>query len=405
MTTLDRDAAATSRALRNQEEVEARIRAICFKTGPPTHLGAELEWTVHPAADPRAPSHPSSLRQALGPHAPRTLDPHSPELPLPAHGTVTCEPGGQVEISSAPAPSLAALHAAVSTDVAHLRRLLADAGLTLGDHGIDPHRPPRRLLHTPRYDAMEAALGPDGRVMMCSTAGLQVCLDAGTPGEVAARWAAVNALGPPLLAAFATAHTHAGRATGHASARMAAWWAMDRRLTHPVPVSAGDPAGAWARYALDAPVTCIRREDGSWSAPPGLTLRAWAGGAFSRPPTVADVDYHLSTLFPPVRPRGYLEVRYLDAQAGDDWFAPVAAVAALLSDPAVTDQALELTEATAQEWETAFRQGVADPALRRTAAAVLDLACRHLDRTGLPAALRTDLFAGVHRRLHEEESR
>ncbi|WP_306216459.1 glutamate-cysteine ligase family protein, partial [Actinoplanes sp. RD1] len=191
------------------------------------------------------------------------------------------------------------LHEAVSTDHAHLARLLAAAGLTLGDSGIDPHRSPRRLLHTPRYDAMQAALGPDGHVMMCSTAGLQVCLDAGTPGEVATRWAAVNALGPPLLAAFATAHTHAGRATGHASARMAAWWAMDPRLTHPIPASADDPAGAWARYALDAPVTCIRREDGSWAAPPGLTLRDWVGGALPRRPTAADVDYHLSTLFPP----------------------------------------------------------------------------------------------------------
>ncbi|WP_438872394.1 glutamate-cysteine ligase family protein [Paractinoplanes maris] len=374
----------TVAVLHTQAEVEARIRAICFKTGPPSLIGAELEWTVHSIAAPEAPLAVETLRQALGRHSPATLGASHPPQPLPAGGTVSVEPGGQIEISSAPASSLAELHAAVGTDLARLTVLLEAAGLALGEHGIDPHRAPRRLVQTPRYDAMEQAFderGGDGRVMMCSTAGLQVCLDAGT--DLPTRWAAVSALGPPLLAAFANSRRRAGADTGLASARMAAWWAMDPRLTRPVGVSA-DPAGDWVRYALAAPLTCVRRDGDCWVAPTGATLDDWIRGALPLPLTVADVDYHLSTLFPPVRPRGYLEVRYLDAQAGDEWFAPVAVLATLLSDPATTSAALDLALPTADRWEAAWRDGLRDPALRRTAGAVLDLALR---RAALPAGV------------------
>ena len=405
MTMLDRDAAAaTCRVLRNQEEVEARIRAICFKTGPPALVGAELEWTLHHTAAPQAPLRAETVRNALGPHTPTTLDPASPALPLPAGGRLTAEPGGQLEISSAPADSPADLHAAVSADLAHLTRLLAGAGLTLGEHGIDPHREPRRLLRTPRYAAMERVLdrhGPDGRVMMGSTAGLQVCLDAGSAGQIATRWAAVNALGPPLIAAFANSGRHAGRDTGLASARMATWWAMDPRLTHQPEGPADDPAAGWVRYALAAPLLCLRRDDGQWHPPPGLTMGDWVDGALSRRPTVADLDYHLGTLFPPVRPRGYLEVRYLDTQPGADWIVPVAVLIALLADSVTTEAALDLATPVAGHWVAASRLGLADPALRRVAAAVLDLACRRLDATGLPAHVRAHVIDTVQRRLRD----
>jgi glutamate--cysteine ligase len=390
MTTLDRDAAAaTVRRLRTQEEVEAYIHAICFKTGPPAQVGAELEWTLHHTAAPGAPLDAAILRQALD---------QVPD-PLPGGGRVTTEPGGQIEISSAPAGSVAALHEAVTTDLGHLTALLAAHGLALGEHGIDPHRPPRRLLDTPRYAAMERVFdtrGPHGRTMMGSTAGLQICLDAGRAGEVAARWAAVHALGPPLVALFANSRRHAGRDTGLASARMAAWWRMDPRRTHP-PAGA-DPAEAWVRYAMAAPLLCVRRDGDNWDPPPGVTLCDWVAGALPDPPTADDVEYHLSTLFPPVRPRGYLEVRYLDSQPGPDWVVPVAVLAALLGDPATTSAALDLAAPVAGRWEQAWRHGLADPALHRAATAVADLAGRRLD-AGLPAAVRTHVTDTVQRRL------
>jgi len=390
-----------ARLLRSVDEALEHVHAICFKTGPPARLGVELEWTVHHHHDLRRPLHARDLRAALGHHAPHSLDPGGTPRPLPHGGVVTVEPGGQIEISTRAHTSLTALHRSTTADIDYLAARIARHGLTLGPHGIDPYRPPRRILHTFRYDAMAAAFarrGASGGIMMCATAATQVCLDAGTPAQLRARWEAVHALGPPLLALFATSGHHAGRDTGWASARMRAWLTLDPARTRPVGV-APDPALAWARYALAAPVLCVRTPHGPWRPDPGVSFAEWINGGLSPAPTVDDLDYHLSTLFPPVRPRGYLEVRYLDAQPPDRWFAPVAVLAALLADDATTGAARDLAAPVAGAWETAARRGLADPGVRGAATAIADLACRALDRTGLPRGLREAVADDVSRRL------
>jgi hypothetical protein len=92
---------------------------------------------------------------------------------------------------------------------------------------------------------------------------------------------------------------------------------------------------------------CVRRgEDQDWSAPPGLTFRDWlrGRGCEERPPTMADLAYHLSTLFPPVRPQGHLEVRFIDAQLGDGWIVLTAVVSALADDPVAAQLAMAAAE-------------------------------------------------------------
>lgn len=400
-------APAGDRVLRTVDEALEHVHAICFKTGPPRRVGVELEWTVHHADDPGRPIDPSTLRTALGNHAPRTLDPQSPQQALPEGDRLTLEPGGQVELSSPPHDSLAQLHAATASDLGYLASRLSHAGLQMGEHGIDPYRPPRRLLRTQRYDAMAASFarhGSGGLTMMCGTAATQVCLDAGEPGQVATRWHALHALGPVLLALFANSSQHAGNDTGWASARMRAWLDTDPARTWPVsgpdPAAVGpDPAAAWARYALAAPLLCLRRRHGSWHPPAGMTFVDWIGGAIQPLPTVDDLDYHLGTLFPPVRPRGYLEVRFLDAQPPGEWIAPVAVLASLLADRGTTEAARELTGPVAGAWSTAARRGLADAALRTAAEQVAELACRALDRTDLTQAARDTVAEIVSRRL------
>ncbi|MFF4874467.1 ergothioneine biosynthesis glutamate--cysteine ligase EgtA [Micromonospora sp. NPDC000668] len=401
---LDRSAILHESAAANRH-----LARICFKTGPPTRTGVELEWTVHDAADPARPVDPTRLRAALGRHSPVTLDATSPAEPLRYGGTVTLEPGGQLEISTPPRPSVAALIQATEADIAHVTDLLAAGGLILGRSGIDPHRRPHPVVDTPRYRAMRGAFdrrGPAGRTMMYSTAGLQVCLDAGEPDQVAARWAAAHAVGPPLLAAFASATRHAGRRTGWASARMAAWLAIDPARTRPV-WAAGrpdeDPTAAWIRYVLAAPLLCLRRHGSDWTAPPGVTFADWLDGALPRPPTTDDLDYHVSTLFPPVRPRGYLELRYLDAQPGRDWRLPLAVLTALFADPGTVHAAYAIGAPVAHRWSTAARHGLADPALAVAAAALLDLALTTLPRLDLPAGIHDEIQRGVRRRLTAAE--
>jgi glutamate--cysteine ligase len=236
--------------------------------------------------------------------------------------------------------------------------------------------------------------------MMYSTAGLQVCLDAGEPEHLPERWAAVHALGPPLLAAFATADRHAGRSTGWASARMAAWYGIDPARTRPVwtPETDTDPVAAWTGYVLAAPLLCVRGDGPDWTPPPGITFADWVDGALPRPPTTDDLDYHVSTLFPPVRPRGYLDLRYLDTQPGRGWVLPLAVLAVLLADPGTVRAARAVAGPVAHRWHAAARHGLRDPALAAAAADLFDLALAALPRLDLPAALHDDIDRGVRRR-------
>ncbi|MBX7266648.1 ergothioneine biosynthesis glutamate--cysteine ligase EgtA [Micromonospora sp. Llam7] len=395
--------------LRDRAAAARHLARICFKTGPPIFTGVELEWTVHDAADAARPLDAARLRAALGPYSPATLDPTSPALRLLQGSTMTVEPGGQLEISSPPRASVAALIEATQSDIDQATRLLNVAGLTLGRAGIDPYRPPQPVIDTPRYRAMRRVFdrdGPDGRTMMYSTAGLQICLDAGQPEQLGARWELVHAIGPTLLAAFATAGRHAGRDTGWASARMGAWWRIDPARTAPVwsPGRADpDPVAAWTAYVLAAPLLCVRRDDGDWTPPPDVTFADWIGGALPRPPGVDDLEYHVSTLFPPVRPRGYLELRYLDAQPGRDWILPPALLGALLSGPDTVAAAMAVTAPAADGWHTAARRGLRDPVLARAAVELFDLTRAALPRLDLPPALHDEIDQGIRRRRDAAE--
>ncbi|HET6706323.1 ergothioneine biosynthesis glutamate--cysteine ligase EgtA [Amycolatopsis sp.] len=402
----------TARVLADRAAGEAYVASVCFKHGPPRLTGVELEFTVHHAEDPARPLDPDVLATALGPHTPRTLRPGSPASPLPAGSPVSLEPGCQVEISAPPQASLRELDAVVTADLHHLRERLAAHGLVLGETGIDAHRAPRRLLHTPRYAAMErrfAPIGPGGLTMMCSTAGLQICVDAGEPEHHAARWAAAHAMGPPLLALFANSRVHAGRDTGHASARWLAVHETEAVRTRTAAVAGDDPAGAWAERLMDVPLMVLPRGDRPWDAPDGLTFADWIDGrgaaALLPRPTVADLDYHLTTMFTPVRPQGYLEIRYLDAQPPEEWLAPVALVSALLARPVTVDKVREICAPVADRWATAARRGLADPELAAAAAALAELGCAELGATGLAAAQIAGISESVLGRADRSRSK
>lgn len=394
--------------LRTRAEAEAYVASVCFKHGPPRLLGIELEWTVHHAENPRKPLDVDVLTDALGRHAPSSLAPQSPHEPLPNGSILTIEPGGQVEVSSLPASSMRSLFDAVEADARYVRDLFAAAGFVLGEQGTDPWRRPRRVLRVPRYAAMETAfdrIGLDGRLMMCSTAGIQVCLDMGEAHRVAPRWAALHALGPVMMATFANSPALFGRRTGWASTRTRALLRTDPPRTRPGPITT-DPAASWAKRLLDTALMCLRRDGDDWTVPSGISFAEWIGGALPAPPTRDDLDYHLSTVFPPVRPRGYFEVRYLDTQAGRDWMLPAAALISLFREESTVDEVLELSSPAVGRWIHAARDGLRDPRLAHTARAIFDLACRCLDRQAdTPDGVAERLAAAVEQRLFAAEQR
>ncbi|WP_331530555.1 ergothioneine biosynthesis glutamate--cysteine ligase EgtA [Pseudonocardia sp.] len=383
--------------LHSREEAEAYVASVCFKHGPPKLIGVELEWLLARRSLPSARPELAALAAALGPHAPPSLDPLTPAMPLPHGSIVTVEPGGQVEIASAPFETLQSLVDAVSADTATLHDRLAEHDLHPRPLAADPVFPPHRLLTIPRYAAMEAAfdlLGTEGRSMMCSTAAVQPSLDLGVREDLPLRWTALHLLGPVLVAAFANSPVLHGRYTGWKSSRMAVWLALDPPRTAPPDLSVADPATGYARRALDAGLICLRRSADSWAAPVGVTFADWLDGALPDPPTTEDLELHLSTLFPPVRPHGHVEVRYIDAQAGPEWVVPVAVLAALLADPASTSAAVDACLPVAGQWRRAAKRGLADAELARAAARVFTLALQTLPRLIGPGPV-LDLVARV----------
>jgi glutamate--cysteine ligase len=405
---MDRNPLVSIRPLGSREEAEGYVAMICFKHGPPRRVGVELEWTVHPVDDPASTLDAAALATTLGPHAPATLSPDSPLRSLPRGSRVTVEPGGQVEISSPPQESIATLLADVDADLDALRGLLHRGRLVAGEHGIDALRPPHRILDIPRYRAMQSVfdrVGPDGRRMMCSTASIQVCLDAGPARSAETRWRALHAIGPAMVALFANSRVLAGRDTGWASARLRSVLGTYPPYTSP-PALDGDPAGAWAALAMSAPVICLRRRDGAgWDAPPGLTFGDWADGALPTRPTVDDLDYHLTTLFPPVRPRGHLEVRYLDAQPGRSWRDPVLLLAALMQDEATVDDALVAAEPAAGRWLEAARDGLDDELVLECASALVDIGCDAMCRLDVDSVEVSRTTAVLERRIVDHSMR
>jgi glutamate--cysteine ligase len=372
----------------SESDAEVYVASVCFKTGPPGAAGVEVERLVHDAANPRFPVPVARVGEAMA----------ASEGPLPGGGVITFEPGGQLEVSSACAADLPALVAATRADLAAVESLLTDAGLCFGAVALDPARPPVRSLDHPRYAAMEQhfdRFGPAGRTMMCSTASLQISLDAGfdSPGSAGApqRWERLHNLLPVLVAMFANSPFLHGVPSGWKSNRQRIWLATDPTRTAAVPL-AGDPRLAWARYALDALVLCIRSEAASWAAPRGLTMRNWLRGEGPRPATLGDLTYHLTTLFPPVRPRGFMEIRVIDAQAGSDWEPVTAMVTALMDDERAADLAAEACAPVASLSDpirTAARHALADPLLASAALDCAEAALMALSRLGADAATRS----------------
>jgi glutamate--cysteine ligase len=143
---------------------------------------------------------------------------------------------------------------------------------------------------------------------------------------------------------------------------------------------------------------CVRAPSGPWDVPEGLSFRDWTHS--DTPPDQEDLDYHLTTLFPPVRPRGHLELRMIDAQPGDDgWIVPLAVTAALFDDAEAAETAYRTVKPLAERagspaaprnplWIAAARAGLTDPELREAAVACFAAAAEALPRIGASAEVR-----------------
>jgi len=290
----------------------------------------------------------------------------------------TFEPGGQLELSPPPRPTLESLIADIEMLWRRATAIAAARGIRLESVGVNPYHScadvPLRLP-TPRYLAMQQAfdeVSPDGRRMMRLTASLQIAVDL-LPGQAGReQWLVANLAGPPLAAAFANSAVDAGLPSGPVGQRTWIWQNVDLRRTgydgrH---LDLTDPVGAYAAFAAAAPRLPIQEAE--------------------RP------AYHLSTLFPPVRPRGgYLEVRYLDAQP--PWRIPeaVRTVASLLYDDQARHDALDLLLPRAQDQHRAWTEAAAGHSPEAEALLAIARSARPAVDATLPAVAAALASGGV----------
>jgi glutamate--cysteine ligase len=293
-----------------------------------------------------------------------------PSWTMPDGGFISFEPGGQLEISTAPQPTASAAIESTQQLVALLREAISGVGIELVARGVDPYNDITAVplqLHRERYTGMTRyfdSIGPSGVRMMRQTAALQINLERGEDPK--SRWRLLNALAPVVVALFANSRQYAGKRTEWASYRAQLWRTLDPSRTG-LAYDETSPVARYLAFALDA--TAMRGGgDGStyrsfreWIAEPTITRDDWL--------------FHLSTLFPEVRAKEFFELRSADTIEPDAIAAPVVLVTGLVYDDASARSAAELIGAPSEKLlERAGRLGLADPEIRRIASRLVVLA-------------------------------
>jgi glutamate--cysteine ligase len=339
----------------------------------PPRLGVEIEWHTVPLGDPDHPV-PFDLLQTT-----------ASGIALPGDSRLTFEPGGQVELSSQPLHGFDA-GSAILADAHALTEGLADAGIGLVGVGLLPGTSRPRTLHSPRYDAMEAhfdALGTAGRTMMRQTAAIQVNVDLGAQDATPSRWETAHALGPLLAAVFANSPFVASAPSGWSSTRLAVWLAIERGRSAPVGAE-GTAGSAWADYSMRAPVMFIRASESNFvPIREPMSFAEWISGGHELGwPTEDDLAYHLTTLFPPIRPRGWLELRMVDSLPSEWSIVPAIIAVALLEDAEAASRIMPVLAPLTDRWRDAAHDALRQPDFARAACECFAAALDALPRLG-----------------------
>jgi glutamate--cysteine ligase len=289
-----------------------------------------------------------------------------------AGGTVSLEPGGQFELSGDP---LRNVHEVGAETHAHLTQCLSvGSPLGIGFLGSG-FSPSWTLEETPRmpkqrYGVMTRYMpqvGSRGLDMMYRTCTIQVNLDFADETDMVKKFRVSLALQPIATAIFACSPFAEGKPNGFLSLRSEVWRDTDKRRTGMLPFVFEDGMGfeRYADYALDVPMYFIYR-DGRYFDVAGASFRNFMDGKLAQlpgeRPTLDDWSDHLTTLFPEVRMKRFLEMRGADGGRWRRICAVPAFWAGLLYDQTSLDAAWDLVK----DWTTQERQRLHD-AVPRTA--------------------------------------
>jgi glutamate--cysteine ligase len=349
--------------------IENRAQLIgVFEKGnkPPAdwRIGTEHEKFVYRLVDHRAPSYeePGGIRDLL-----KGMEAYGWEpvceggnvIALKgADGAISLEPAGQFELSGA---ALDTIHQTCAESNRHLvqcREVGERLGLGFLSLGFWPDKARSDLPVMPkgRYVIMRAHMPRVGKLgldMMLRTCTIQTNLDYASEADMVMKFRVSMALQPLATALFANSPFTEGKPNGFKSFRSHIWTDTDPARTGTLPFVFEDGFGfeRYADYALDVPMYFVYR-DGKYIDAAGLSFRDFLAGKLSvlpgEKPRLGDWKDHLSTAFPEVRLKGYLEMRGADGGRWDRICALPAFWVGLLYDAIALDAAWELVKGWSQ---------------------------------------------------------
>jgi glutamate--cysteine ligase len=320
------------------------------------------------------------------------------------NSSITLEPGGQFELSGAPLEHLHQTCAETGAHLSQLRDVAGKMGISFLGLGMSPLW---SLEETPimpkgRYKIMRnymAKVGRLGRQMMFRSCTVQTNHDFGSEADMVKKFRVSIALQPIATALFANSPFAEGRLNGFLSYRGHIWTDTDPDRTGMLPFVFEPGMGfeRYAAYALDVPMYFVYR-DGKYIDCSGQSFRAFMDGKLpalpGERPTKKDWEDHLTTIFPEVRLKTYLEMRGADSGPWSRLCALPAFWAGILHDDAALEAAWSLVKSWTAEDREALRRAVPVLGLRApirgSTAQNIAQAALAIARQGLRSRARAD---------------
>ena len=319
----------------------------------------------------------------------------------PIGGSISLEPGGQLELSGAPLKTVHETEKELRQHLSQVGAVAQQLGIGFIGLGFTPKWTLAELPLMPkeRYRIMMRYMptrGSHGLDMMFRTATVQVNMDFGDEADMVRKLRVGLALQPVATALFANSPFTEGKPNGYQSSRAHMWGDTDPDRTGMLPFAFEDGMGfeRYVDYALDVPMYFVYR-DGCYIDVAGASFRDFLNGKLEAlpgvKPTMDDWSDHLTTLFPEVRLKKFLEMRGADAGPFQQLMALPALWAGLLYDKEALDEASALiADWTAEERQTMRNEvpkhGLKTPfrggTLRDVARKVVKIARRGLKRRG-----------------------
>ena len=282
--------------------------------------------------------------------------------------SVSLEPGGQLELSGAPLENVHQTCMEVSRHLREVREVADEIGAGFISLGF---RPDTRLEDVPvmpkgRYKIMREYMqkvGTLGREMMFRTCTVQTNLDFSSEADMVKKFRVSLALQPIGTALFANSPFEHGQLNGYKSYRSRVWLDTDADRTGMLPFVFDEGFGfeQYIDYALDVPMYFVYR-GGDYLDASGKSFRDFLDGKLDTVPgeipSLSDFDNHLSTIFPEVRLKTFLEMRGSDTGPWGELCAFPAFWVGLLYDEAALDAAWDLVKDWTAEERDQLRRDV-----------------------------------------------